>query len=99
SGKSTMMNIIGCLDRVTRGRYLLDGIDVSTLSKDDLADIRNQKIGFVFQSFNLIPRTTVLDNVELPMVYAGLSVPERHRRAHHALPRGGVAGKETHRPD
>src|SRR6185503_16919520 len=85
SGKSTMMNIIGCLDRLTSGRYLLDGIDVSTMSKDDLADIRNSKIGFVFQSFNLIPRTSVLDNVELPMVYAGRPVAERQRRARLAL--------------
>jgi len=90
SGKSTMMNIIGCLDRVTNGSYLLDGIDVATLSKDQLADIRNQKIGFVFQSFNLISRTSVLDNVMLPMVYAGLPVPERQRRARLALASVGL---------
>jgi putative ABC transport system ATP-binding protein len=99
SGKSTMMNIIGCLDRLTNGCYRLDGIDVATLSKDELADIRNQKIGFVFQSFNLIPRTSVLDNVELPMVYAGLPVPERHRRARVALASVGLSEKERSLPN
>ncbi|OLD57470.1 MAG: macrolide ABC transporter ATP-binding protein [Acidobacteria bacterium 13_1_40CM_2_56_5] len=99
SGKSTMMNIIGCLDRVTNGSYLLDGIDVATLSKDQLADIRNQKIGFVFQSFNLISRTSVLDNVMLPMVYAGLPVPERQRRARLALASVGLAEKERSLPN
>ena len=98
SGKSTMMNIIGCLDRLTSGRYLLDGIDVSTLSKDQLADIRNQKIGFVFQSFNLISRTTVLDNVILPMIYAGLPVPERRQRARLALASVGLTEKERSLP-
>src|SRR6185503_19463989 len=73
SGKSTMMNIIGCLDRLTSGTYILDGVDVSTMSKNERADTRNTKIGFVFQSFNLIPRTTALANVELPMVYAGVA--------------------------
>ena len=73
SGKSTMMNIIGCLDRLSGGTYILDGIDVSTMSRNELADTRNQKIGFVFQAFNLIPRTSALANVELPMVYAGVS--------------------------
>ena len=77
SGKSTMMNIIGCLDRPTRGQYLLEGIDVSTLSKGDLADIRNSKIGFVFQAYNLIARTTCLENVEMPMLYAGVHGAER----------------------
>jgi len=99
SGKSTMMNIIGCLDRLTMGRYLLDGIDVSTLSKDQLADIRNQKIGFVFQSFNLISRTSILDNVMLPMVYAGRPVPERQRRARLALANVGLSEKERSLPN
>jgi putative ABC transport system ATP-binding protein len=99
SGKSTMMNIIGCLDRLTTGRYLLDGVDVATLSKDQLADIRNQKIGFVFQSFNLISRTSVLDNVMLPMVYAGRPVPERQRRARLALASVGLAEKERSMPN
>jgi putative ABC transport system ATP-binding protein len=99
SGKSTMMNVIGCLDRLTTGRYLLDGIDVSTLSKDQLADIRNQKVGFVFQSFNLISRTSVLDNVMLPMVYAGLPVPERQRRARQALASVGLSEKERSLPN
>jgi putative ABC transport system ATP-binding protein len=99
SGKSTMMNIIGCLDRLTSGRYLLDGIDVSTLSKNQLADIRNQKIGFVFQSFNLISRTSVLDNVILPMIYAGLPVPERQRRARQALASVGLSEKERSMPN
>jgi putative ABC transport system ATP-binding protein len=99
SGKSTMMNIIGCLDRLTTGRYLLDGIDVSTLSKDQLADIRNQKIGFIFQSFNLISRTSVLDNVTLPMVYAGRPVVERQQRARLALASVGIAEKERSMPN
>jgi putative ABC transport system ATP-binding protein len=77
SGKSTMMNIIGCLDRLSSGTYILDGIDVSTMSKNELADTRNQKIGFVFQAFNLIPRTSAIANVELPMVYAGVPPAER----------------------
>jgi len=99
SGKSTMMNVIGCLDRLTQGRYLLDGIDVSTMTKDQLADIRNRKIGFVFQSFNLIPRTSVLENVELPMVYAGVPIAERHRRARQALASVGLADKERSLPN
>jgi putative ABC transport system ATP-binding protein len=99
SGKSTMMNIIGCLDRLTMGRYLLDGIDVSTLSKDQLADIRNQKIGFVFQSFNLISRTSVLDNVMLPMVYAGRPLAERQRRGRLALSSVGLSEKERSMPN
>jgi putative ABC transport system ATP-binding protein len=99
SGKSTMMNIIGCLDRLTSGRYVLDGSDISLLSKDQLADIRNLKIGFVFQSFNLVPRTSVLDNVELPMVYAGVAPSERHHRARTALASVGLTDKEKSMPN
>jgi putative ABC transport system ATP-binding protein len=99
SGKSTMMNLIGCLDRLTSGRYILDGVDVSTMSKNDLADTRNTKIGFVFQSFNLIPRTTALSNVELPMVYAGLSPKERRERARQALASVGLSEKENSLPN
>jgi putative ABC transport system ATP-binding protein len=94
SGKSTTMNIIGCLDRPTRGRYVLDGEDVSELSKDERADIRCQKIGFVFQGFNLLSRTSALENVELPMLYAGVSSATRHERAMNALASVGLAGRE-----
>jgi putative ABC transport system ATP-binding protein len=99
SGKSTMMNIIGCLDRLTSGRYFLDGVDVSTMSRDELADIRNAKIGFVFQAFNLISRTSVLANVELPMVYAGIPVADRHTRARAALASVGLQDKEQSMPN
>jgi putative ABC transport system ATP-binding protein len=99
SGKSTMMNIIGCLDRLTSGSYVLDGIDVSTMSKNDLADTRNTKIGFVFQSFNLISRTTALANVELPMVYAGISPSVRRERALQALESVGLAQKAASLPN
>jgi putative ABC transport system ATP-binding protein len=85
SGKSTMMNIVGCLDTATKGSYLLDGLDVSKASKAELADIRNQKVGFVFQSFNLVARTSAVENVELPMIYAGAPAKERRRRALEAL--------------
>jgi putative ABC transport system ATP-binding protein len=98
SGKSTFMNLVGCLDRPTRGRYLLEGQDVSTLSKRDLARIRNRKIGFVFQGFNLLARTSALENVELPLVYAGLSHPERVERAREALRAVGLEGREEHHP-
>jgi putative ABC transport system ATP-binding protein len=99
SGKSTMMNIIGCLDRLTSGTYILDGVDVSTMSKNELADTRNMKIGFVFQAFNLIPRTSAIANVELPMVYAGVSSSERRGRARKALEGVGLADKEGSFPN
>ncbi len=99
SGKSTTMNLIGCLDRPTRGTYILDGQDVSTLSKDERADIRNQKIGFVFQGFNLLSRTSAMENVELPMLYSGLKADERHRRANEALAAVGLAGREHNHPN
>jgi putative ABC transport system ATP-binding protein len=94
SGKSTMMNIIGSLDRPTRGKYFLDGVDVSELSKDERADIRNSKIGFVFQGFNLLSRTSAMENVELPMLYANIPTEERHKRAAEALIAVGLAGRE-----
>src|ERR1044071_3846951 len=81
SGKSTMMNIIGCLDRPTKGQYFLEGIDVSTMGKAALADTRNRRVGFVFQSFNLVSRTSALENVELPLLYAGVGAAERQRRS------------------
>ena len=98
SGKSTLMNIIGCLDAPTSGRYLLDGVDVRRLDDRRQAAIRNRKIGFVFQSFNLIPRTTALSNVELPLAYAGVRSAERRRRARAALERVGLADREHHLP-
>jgi len=98
SGKSTFMNIVGCLDRPTRGRYLLEGIDVSGLTKQELARIRNRKIGFVFQGFNLLSRTTALENTELPTIYAGLPPGERRRRAREALLLVGLEGREQHYP-
>ncbi len=99
SGKSTMMNIIGCLDVPTRGRYWLDGVDVRQLDEAALARIRNRKIGFVFQSFNLIPRTTALANVELPMVYAGVGAKERAQRATAALRAVGLGERLHHFPN
>ena len=99
SGKSTTMNIIGCLDRPTRGTYVLDGQDVSELSKDERADIRNHKIGFVFQGFNLLARTSALENVELPMLYSNQSSTDRHRRAMQALSDVGLSGREQNHPN
>jgi putative ABC transport system ATP-binding protein len=98
SGKSTFMNMLGCLDRPTSGRYVLDGIDVSTLSADERAEIRSTKLGFVFQNFNLLPRTTALENVELPLVYSTVSTAEQRARAHAALRRVGLEGREHHLP-
>lgn len=99
SGKSTTMNIIGCLDRPTRGTYILDGEDVSEMSKDERADIRCQKIGFVFQGFNLLSRTSALENVELPMLYAGVDAETRDRKAKEALAAVGLAGREQNHPN
>ncbi len=98
SGKSTFMNIVGCLDQPTRGTYRLDGTRVSSLSSDERATIRNRQIGFVFQSFNLLPRTTALENVELPLVYAGVPFAEQRERARAVLAAVGLAGREHHHP-
>jgi len=97
SGKSTLMNILGCLDQPSQGTYRLDGVDVHNMDDDDLATIRNKKIGFVFQSFNLLPRTTALDNVELPLIYAG--APNRRERARQALEQVGLGERLHHRPN
>lgn len=99
SGKSTLMSILGCLDRPTSGRYLLEGVEVASLEDDALAVLRNRRIGFVFQTFNLLPRMTALRNVELPMVYSGLSREERYQRAQEALVAVGLAGRMGHRPN
>jgi putative ABC transport system ATP-binding protein len=99
SGKTTLMNIIGALDRPTEGEYELDGIQVSTMSDNELAGIRNQKIGFVFQTFNLLPRMTALRNIELPLVYAGVKRVERHERAMEALRQVGLEQRSHHRPN
>src|SRR5436190_6682048 len=99
SGKSTTMNILGCLDRPTRGTYILDGEDVSQMSKDERADIRCQKIGFVFQGFNLLSRTSALENVELPMLYLGVANSERDRRAREALAAVGLEDREQNHPN
>ena len=99
SGKSTMMNILGCLDRPTRGTYVLAGEDVSQMSKDERADIRCQKIGFVFQGFNLLSRTSALENVELPMLYLGVDSAQRQQRAMESLAAVGLAGREQNHPN
>jgi len=99
SGKSTMMNILGCLDRPSRGHYFLDGQDVSKLTRDELADIRNRKIGFVFQGFNLLSRTSALENVELPMLYLGVKTSERIERAQEALDIVGLADRVNNMPN
>src|SRR5512147_597821 len=99
SGKSTFMNVLGCLDTPTEGTYLLDGIDTGQLSRDDLAEIRNKKLGFVFQGFNLLSRTSAIENVELPMLYNGLSARDRHERARAALKSVGLEGREDHHPN
>jgi putative ABC transport system ATP-binding protein len=98
SGKSTLMNILGCLDKPTKGHYFLDGIDVSGMDKSDLARIRNHKLGFVFQGFNLLSRTSALENVELPTIYAGISIEERESRAKDSLARVGLADRSHHHP-
>jgi putative ABC transport system ATP-binding protein len=99
SGKSTFMNILGCLDKPTSGRYLLEGVDVAHMDRDDLASIRNKKIGFVFQGFNLLSRTSALENVELPLLYDGLPAKERAERSAAALATVGLAGRENHHPN
>lgn len=98
SGKSTLMNILGCLDQPSKGHYRLGGVEVEGLQPDQLAEIRNQKIGFVFQSFNLIPRTSALENAQLPLLYRGLSLKEQRARASTALERVGLKGREHHTP-
>ncbi|NMA14278.1 MAG: ABC transporter ATP-binding protein, partial [Clostridia bacterium] len=99
SGKSTLMNVLGCLDTPTEGEYILDGVDISCLEEQDLAKVRNKKIGFVFQTFNLLPRITCLRNVELPMVYAGIDKKQRRKKALHALERVGLVHRADHRPN
>ncbi|MFK5981320.1 MAG: ABC transporter ATP-binding protein [Flavobacteriaceae bacterium] len=98
SGKSTLMNLLGCLDTPTAGTYELNGKDVSNMTQDELAEIRNKEIGFVFQTFNLLPRTTALDNVALPMIYAGANKEERKKRAEQVLEDVGLADRMDHKP-
>lgn len=99
SGKSTLMNLLGCLDTPTSGKYILNGKDASQMSDDELADIRNKEIGFVFQTFNLLPRTTALDNVALPMVYSGITKADRTKRAEEVLTDVGLADRMDHKPN
>ena len=99
SGKSTMMNILGCLDNQYEGRYILDGIDISKSTENELSEIRNKKIGFIFQSFNLLPRLTALENVELPLVYSSVPKEERHKRANELLEMVGLKERIHHRPN
>ena len=99
SGKSTMMNILGCLDNQYEGRYILDGIDISKSNENELSEIRNKKIGFIFQSFNLLPRLTALENVELPLVYSSIPKEERHKRANELLEMVGLKDRIHHRPN
>lgn len=99
SGKSTLMNILGCLDTPTKGEYILNGINVSHMSDNELAEVRNSEIGFVFQTFNLLPRNTALDNVALPLIYAGISKDDRKARAHKALENVGLGNRVDHRPN
>ena len=99
SGKSTFMNILGCLDKPTKGEYLLDGIDITSLSRDELAGIRNKKLGFVFQGFNLIPRTSAIENVELPMIYSGMALKERRQKTLDVLISVGLQDREHHTPN
>jgi putative ABC transport system ATP-binding protein len=98
SGKSTFLNIVGCLDRPSTGRYLLDGVDLSQMSSDQLAEVRNKKIGFIFQSFNLLARTSAVDNVELPLLYSGTDSRDRRARALAALKATGLEGRAEHQP-
>ena len=98
SGKSTLMNMLGCLDVPTQGRYFLDGTDISKKTDDELAEIRNKKIGFVFQGFNLLPKLTAVENVEFPLIYSNVSAKERHEKAKEALAKVGLEGRIDHKP-
>src|SRR6201993_2101102 len=99
SGKSTLMNILGCLDTPTKGEYILNGINVSHMTDNELAEVRNEEIGFVFQTFNLLPRNTALDNVALPLIYAGVNKEDRTNRARRALENVGLGNRVHHKPN